>query len=330
VSSIIEHTDSGNEQTVRIRDSEAPVPIKTYQAIYNQVTGRTEQLRKRFSEHLLIEVSEIEQLNHKILQLRNVHQTVAQNTIVSIFHEQDRKEQFTSFERFLAYNAGAASPTVNVVIKYNFSIIPAGINRPQEYVITVRLTSRVAIIRELEDENRHFGSYFLHLAGASPAEVTIDYVDYVIARGFLEAFEEWVKGCNASPNILWLETLQRRSHFIPKAMQILTAGLITWFAWAATPSFFSDNFVNETWTRFFVIYTGCAYILVSLAGSVGRLLERSIDNYPILSYLKLNKGDEKAIREFGLNRKKTLVKFLLSTLGMIVIGVISSKLSMLV
>lgn len=330
LSNIIEHSDSGNERTIRVGDSRLSVSIKDYQAIYHQVTGRTEQIRKRFPEHLLITLEEIVQLNYKILQLREVHTVVADNTVVSLFHEKERKEQFTSFERFLKYNSGAISPTVNIVIKYNFSIIPGELERAQEYVVTVRLTSRVAVMRELASENIPGGPYLFRLMGASPAEITIDYVDYVIARNFLGAFEEWVKGCDASPRLPWLEALQRRSHFIPIAAQLLTAGLITWFALGAIPAFFADNFIEGMWARFFVIYIGGAYILISLAGMMGNFLEGAIDGYPILSYLNLNRGDEKLINEFKSRRQKSIVKILLSWAVLIGLGVISSKLAIFV
>ena len=136
MSQIIEHSDTGNGNTVRVGEAYTPVSLKVYQDIYHQVTGRTEQIRKRYNENLLLEFSEIEQLHHKVLQLCDVHRIVARNETVSVFHEKERKEQFTSFERFRAYNANTSSPTVSVVLKYNFSIIPAGIERPAALLAT--------------------------------------------------------------------------------------------------------------------------------------------------------------------------------------------------
>jgi hypothetical protein len=139
VSEIIEHSDSGNGTVVRVGESQSPVSVKVYQDIYHQITGRTEQVRKRYSENILLDFSELEQMHHKVMQLCDIHNIVAKNETISVFHDKERKEQFTSFERFRAYNANTTSPTVNIVLKYNFSIIPAGLERPQEYVVSIQL-----------------------------------------------------------------------------------------------------------------------------------------------------------------------------------------------
>lgn len=198
MSEIIQHSDDG-AQSVQVGDGQesSVIPIKVYQHIYHQITGRTEQIKKTCDDNLMIGIQEIEQLHHKITQLCDVHRIVAKNETVSVFHGQDRKEQFTSFERFLAYNSNSASPTINIVLKYNFAIVVAGLKNPQEYVVTIRLASRVALIKKLKEDAPPFipGHFFSAMAG-DVAEIKVEYADYVVARGFVEAFDEWVKGCD--------------------------------------------------------------------------------------------------------------------------------------
>lgn len=93
---LIEHSDNGdgNIEVIRVGDAGSPVSLKVYQDVYHQVTGRTEQIRKRYSDHLLVEFSEIEQLHIKIQQLCDMHKIVACNEVISVFHEKERKEQF--------------------------------------------------------------------------------------------------------------------------------------------------------------------------------------------------------------------------------------------
>jgi len=329
---IIEHGENGNNQVVRVGDSESHVSLKVYQDIYHQVTGRTEQISKRYPENLLIEFSEIEQLNHKIMQLSDVHNVVAHNEIVSIFHEKERKEQFTSFERFRAYNANATSPSVNLVLKYNFSIIPAGLERTQEYIITIRLTSRVAICNQIQEEAPPFitGRMIGYIA-SNTGEITVDYADYIIARGFLEAFDEWIRGCKTTPNSAVLKRLQRWSHIIPYAGKTIAAGLIVMFALRAIPELASSaSAMSEMWARFFIIYSGGAYLVINFMGVIGRGIEESIDSYPVLSYLKLNKGDEKLIDAFVKCKDRVVLKFLLSSFVVIILGIISTELDKLI
>lgn len=329
---LIEHSDNGERDVgvVRVGETGSPVSLKVYQDIYHQVTGRTEQIRKRYSDNLLIEFPEIEQLHFKVQQLCDVHKIIACNEVISVFHEKERKEQFTSFERFRAYNANAASPTVSLVLKYNFSLIPAGLERPQEYAVSIRLTSRVAMLRQIEEEAPPFVRG--HLAGfvaLNTAEVTIDYADYVIARGFLEAFDEWLRGCKKTPPIALLNPLRRWSSYLPGTAKLMAGALISWFAFQSVPTYFTEITQPDIWARFFVVYAGGALILVPLMGTIGSLIEEGIDSYPILSYLKLNNGDTNLIEEFASRKRSIIFKLGLSALSTVALGIASAKLERL-
>lgn len=330
MTNIIEHGDAGNGSTVHVGEAQHQVSLKVYQDIYHQVTGRTEQIRKRYSENLLIGMSELHQLHHKICQLFDVHNVVAKNANITVFHDKERKEQFTSFERFQAYNANTASPTVNVVLKYNFSLIPAGLQRPQEYVVTLRLTSRIAAVRQLEADAPPFmlGRLF-GLLGGPVAEITVEYADYVIARGFLEAFEEWVKGCKANPKSQTLINLRRYSHWTASVLQLVVAAVLVFFALEAIPSFLLPNAAQAATVRFLVVFLGGAYILLKLAHIAGRSIEQTIDGFPEISYLCLNKGDERLIEEAEREKPYALVSLAIGALGSIAIGIVSSKLERL-
>lgn len=329
---LIEHPDNGDGsvEVINVGESGAPVSLKVYQDIYHQVTGRTEQIRKRYSDNLLVEFPDIEQLHFKVQQLCDVHKIVAKNETISVFHEKERKEQFTSFERFRAYNSNTASPTVNLVLQYNFSIVPAGLQRPQEYTVSLRLASRVAMLKQIEEDAPPFIRG--HIAGfvtVNTAEVTVDYADYVIARGFLEAFDEWLKGCKKSPPVAWIEPMRRWAAYIPGLAKLAAGTLISWFAFQSVPTYFSGSTEPATWARFFVVYAGGALILVPLMGAVGTLIEEAVIGYPVLSYLKLNKGDSNLIDEFANRKRAIIFKLAISSIFTIVLGIISAKLERL-
>jgi hypothetical protein len=327
LSELIEHSYSGSERLVSVGESQSPVSLKVYQAIYHQVTGRTEQIRKRYTENLLVDFSELEQLNHKVIQLCDIHNIIAKNVTISVFHDKERKEQFTTFERFRAYNANTSSPTVSLVLKYNFSIIPAGLKNAQEYVVNIRLTSKVALMRQMDDEAPSFmrGRLFEFMGGRA-AEITIDYADYVIARGFLESFDEWVSGCKTTPKSSVLNFLRNYSHNIPTFAQLALAVIAVIYGLQAIPAYFTAVATPLIGARFFVIYSGGAYILLNLVRMSGELIERAIDSFPEMSYLSLNKGDEKLIAEAKLEKPKVYFKLIAGCIASILISIISAKL----
>jgi hypothetical protein len=326
MSEIIEHNDGSNVPEIKVGESGA-VSFKVYQDIYHQITGRTEQIKKRYSNNLLIEFLDIEQLHHKVLQLRDVHQIIADNHVVSVFHDKERKDQFSSFDRFRLYNTNATSPTVNLVLKYNFAILPAGIKKPQEYAVTIRLTSRVAMLKKAEESAPPaMRGYMIGFLSENTVEVTVDYADYVIARGFLEAVDEWVCGCKTVPKKKWLDWLRRWSFAIPSIIKFCFVWLIAWYSIETASALLNNKSTLYDIVRFAIIYSSAFYILLSLGSAAGRLVESGIDNYPTLSYLKLNKGDEKVISEFVGRKTFAVFSFVIGTLFTIILGVVSSRL----
>ncbi|WP_116644984.1 hypothetical protein [Salinivibrio sp. HTSP] len=332
MSEVIEHSDD-SAQSVRVGDGQnsPTIPIKVYQDIYHQITGRTEKIKKTSDENLLIGMQEIEQLHHKIIQLCDVHKIVARNETVSIFHDQDRSEQFTSFERFLAYNSNSASPTINLVLKYNFAIVVAGRKNPQEYVVTIKLASRVALIKKLKEDAPPFvPSHFFSAMAGDVAEVKVEYADYVVARGFVEAFEEWVKGCETDVEPKPIKVLKRYSFLFPKAFGPLVA---------ASTLFYTLGYIEESQisaldavyvTKLFSIVLVGLYILVTFAVFAGKLIESSIDRYMPTSYLNLNRGDSKLINGFKGGKKIRWAEFVSGSILTIILGIASSKLATLI
>jgi hypothetical protein len=332
MSDIIEHTDDG-VSSVQVGDGQqaSVIPMKVYQDVYHQVTGRTEQIRKKYDDNLLMDGNEIQQIHHKIMQLCDVHQVVASNETISVFHEKERKEQFTSFSRFLSYNVGTASPTTNVVLKYNFSIVASGLARPQEYIVTIRLSSRVALIKQLEeDAPAFFPSHVFGMMVGCVAEIRVEYVDYVVARGFIEAFDEWVSGCNSNPENKFIKTLRRFSFLVPKMAGPLVAILALIFS---LDTLGGGSLLQADYSfliRFIMIYITGLYLLVTAANFSAKLIENSIDKHIETSYININKGDVKLVDEFGKRKKWVVLEFIGGCLLTVVLGIAATKLAALV
>lgn len=270
-------------------------------------------------------------MHHKIIQLCDVHNIIAKNETISVFHEQDRKEQFTSFERFLSYNSNSSSPTVNVVVKYNFSIVVAGLKNPQEYVVTVRLASRVALIKKLKEDAPPFiPAHVLAAMAGDVAEIKVDYADYVVARGFVEAFDEWIRGCETNSEPKTITFLKKYSFLFPRLFGPLVA---------ASTLFFTIEYIDgvEVSTmdvayvlKIFSLFLVGLYLLITFAGVAGKLIENSIDRYMPASYIKLNRGGVKLVSDFNANKKGRLFEFLSGATLTIALGIASSKLASLI
>ena len=332
MSDIIEHNSDGKvEKLLSVGGNGGEVSFQLYQDVYHQITGKTEQINQKFSKNLLIEFSDIEQLHLKIMQVREVLSVLACNESITIFHDNERKESFTSFERFRLYNASSTSPTTSLALKYNFSIMPGGLSQAREYSIKIRLVSRVALAAQMElDIPPFMRGRILSLVSDNTAEITIDYSDYVVARGFLEAFNEWINGCNSTIKPKFISVLQRRSHLLHSSIPLILMALLSYFALTSIPEFFGVETKPDKYARFMVVYGGSAYFAIVVGGIFGKFMERAIDSYPVLSYLKLNKGDDKLIARFNSGLGHVIFKCVIGAALTIILGVISCKLDRLI
>jgi hypothetical protein len=328
MSELIEYNDK--ENVIIIGNEQSPISLKVYQDIYHQITGRTEKISQRYSDNILLDFSEIEQLHYKIMQLCDVHTVIANNEIISVFHEKERKEEFTSFEIFKKYNSNATKPTISVVLRYNFSIILPDRKQPQEYIITIKLISRVTMLQAMEEDIPPFlRGRLVGFADQHTAEVSVEYADYIVARSYLEAFDEWIEGCNSKPNNKIIDLAQAYSYFIPKALKLLMSSVLIYYCLQSVPTFLA-NTSPQDWGRFFVIFGGAFYFVVAISETSGRIIEKSIDSIQLMSYLKLNKGDEKLISKFSDRNKSTIFRFIGGCVLTIILGIISSELSVLI
>jgi len=326
----VERMDDGanNQPTLEIGGKGNLISPKIYQSIYNHITGKTEKTSKIYDDNILVGFDELKQLHLKILQIKDIHNVLAQNETISLFFSGERREVFTSFERFEKYNSNNTKPTKSLQLKYNFSLLLAGTSAPQEYTVTIKLVSRFASIKAFEEKkNRLFPSGLINMLVSNTADITIEYVDYLVAKTYLQAFDEWIKGCPSEPENKFISFLQSVSHYTPRVIQLIIITICLYY-YNVYISTLSENF-NHDWGRFFLFSLVSFLVLTKIAFIVGQKIERYIDSFKQDSYLSLNSGDRKLIKEFSSRKRTTYLKIALQLLMTVILGIISSKLSLL-
>ncbi|WP_435978630.1 hypothetical protein [Psychrobacter sp. DM4] len=320
--------NSPKKQGIEVVNTTSIITPKIYQDIYHQITGRTEKISKTYDDNLLVSFEEVKQLHIKILQIKDIHEILAQNETITIFYAGDRKEIFTSFARFEKYNSSNTKPTVSLILKYNFSLLLAGTSAPQEYVITIKLSSRLSIIESLEEKKPRFIPQGLINAFTSDtAEINVEYVDYLVASTYLHSFDEWITGCPTNPSNKILIRAQSLSHYIPRIIQLAII-IVCVFYYDIYIGTLPDYF-NRDWGQFFLYSLVAFFILIKLAFMIGRKIERYLDSFQQDSYLDLNKGDSKLIANSSYKRRKTYLKIFFQLCLTVILGIISSKVSIL-
>lgn len=132
--------------------NQTSVSLQVVQNIYNELTGKSEDVSKTYDDPHQIQYEDFEQLNYRIRQCCEQYNIASINCSVKVYYINDTQETFSSFERFKHFNSGSSSSVESVFIKYNFLIILPQLNQPQSYTLSVRAASRIAIQQKMGNE----------------------------------------------------------------------------------------------------------------------------------------------------------------------------------
>jgi hypothetical protein len=324
------NSENGSSGDVAVigETSQSVVSLQTLQGIYNELTGKSEAVSKSYNKPIQIDFANIEQLDRKITQVCEQYNIVSSNCSATIFYVDDTREQFSSFDRFRLHNTGSASPVESVLLKYNFLVLLPKTKKPQPYTVSIRLASRVAIVKKMLSDFYGPPPQIFRLMGNRIAVVEIEYIDYLVARNFLNLIDEWFKVLPTAKESKIFRFLQSNSHQIPKIARFCTAMIVGFIILKLLPKYVSSELVDLLSFGSFLGYSLLVvYAATTLAGWAAQFIESSVDSYTELSYLKLTNGDEIEIVDATSNNRDSIIKAVLAFLFTIFISVLTNIIS---
>ena len=76
---------SGDVAVIGESSNRTQVSLQTLQGIYNELTGKSEEVGKSYNKPIRVKLTEIEQLNHKISQACEQYNIVSGNCSVTVY-----------------------------------------------------------------------------------------------------------------------------------------------------------------------------------------------------------------------------------------------------
>lgn len=303
---LIEQNENGDNSSVSLGNGHI-VSMQVVQDIYNEITGKTEKLSKSYRTDHRTKFEDIEQLNIKIHQLYEQYNIVENNCNVTLYHIDDCKEVYSSFERFKLYDRSSTSPIENIRLQYNFLILLPKTRRPQSYTIEINIHSRAAIKQKAEKEHALPRSIIQFFATRT-AQIEIEYIDYTVARNFQTTIDHWFSSLEQSKSSRVLKLAQGHTQNFSFILRYLSALFLCSFFFIEFPSWISTELTIETQLKLAILCFGTVYILCGTAAKIGTFLEAAVDRIQPLSYLKLNRGDDTSISELQKSNDKNNAK----------------------
>ncbi|WP_172745740.1 hypothetical protein [Neorhizobium sp. T7_12] len=174
------------------------LPRTAVQALYHAVTGKTETLAQPFFGNVIIKDEDIENLLSVITEQIGHYHLVAEPTITIVVKDGNaRATTYSSWPRYRELRISSKEITSEVLLKVEFVMTLPGTDTDQRCIINVGLDSALPIVcnpkfglRLRED----FVMFMRRSGGWNAVDVSIDFVDFLVAKNFMSHVEEWFKG----------------------------------------------------------------------------------------------------------------------------------------
>lgn len=321
---IIDPRSHGDNSTVDLGSGQI-VSMKVVQQIYADVTGRTESLERSYKNNHAICFDDLCQLDAKITQLQEQYNIVSKNCSVTLFHLDDQKQTFSSFERFKLFDRTTLSPVENVRIEYNFLIILPQMRKPQSYKIEINIQSRAAQLSRAKEDTGVRSRMFYEFFSPYTAHVEIEHVDYTVARNFQTAIDGWFKSLHEVESSFLIAPLKKISGYYVFTFRtaLVVAYLVGCYSYFL-PKFQSLPPSQATLFSASLVTFGGMLLMSIISGRLGAIAAESITKLQCHSYLNLTRGDEMAFKEMNKANRYAWLKVTGTIVSAVIVKVVAA------
>jgi len=223
------------------------LPTTTLQSIYHAVTGKTENLSKYLYRNVEIKSLDIDRLHQMIRDQIGHYGVLADPTVTIIVKTSDKKTiTYSSWERFSTLRTGKFDVTDSILLKIEFVIKLEAALQPQRFSISIDMDSSLPMLLRQNSEQNDLESfsYLFFIKHKWPTiEISIDFVDFVVAKLFCSTVEEWFNTLDSTQDNKYNRFLFNKQDTIRDVMaQSGRFGMATFLI--SISIFAQDNFFN--------------------------------------------------------------------------------------
>lgn len=301
------------------------------QALYHAVTGKTETLSKEFSKNVIITSDDIDRLYHMMNDQFSLYPSVViPTTTVVVKNKNGKSTQYSTWERYTHLRVNNHEITSDFSLKFEMLIHLPDTATPQRCVVNITIDSSLPIIAD--DDHRSnmdeiFPFFFLIRSEWRTLLVSIDFVDFLVARSFISTTEEWFNSLPKTPQRNFSKFLMSNINIIRSTLsqsgRIGMASFLAGYAYFVDPNFIyienlilAGSFGLFIWSTLFIIEISIFKIISR------RIMKNIIPSVIILS--EADKSEYSRIISQINSPELTALGFILSVSGSILLSVLSS------
>ena len=280
------------------------------------VTTKPETITKSFDKLYQYELSDIEDVHHKIMAISDRYKSSITNYDFTVHYQDKTKRSFNSFETFSVGVGSISSPICSIVLEYNFAIKHEQTDNFGSYKINLNLISKIA-----DNDFLPFPRFLRHLSKTT-GYLKIEHVDYVIAQNFVNIIKDWFDGRKVTKESKTIKFLQKYSEHLPLALRELFTAIFAYLMYLNISTYASNDVQNLL--KIIIINLTFVVIARSVIHRIGSIIEYRIDSMIQLSYINITKGDKNLIAEFKEKKRSGIKRAAIALIGNIIIGTIAT------
>ncbi|WP_448249091.1 hypothetical protein [Thalassotalea agariperforans] len=317
--------ESEDNNVVALGDEKASTKIsfQLAQDFYNEITGKSERLRELYSDPFVLKLAHVEQLHHRLEQSTEQYNVCSFHETYSVNYIDDSSERFSSLERLKLHVGSRGTAVEEVIIKYNILIILPKTSRPQEYIISIRMASRVAKIETMRKQldSVPFNIPLYQMETAKAASFAIEYVDSTVANALMSVIKSWFNTVdrNAIPSAV--KIARKFSHFAPRLTKYSLLSLICYYVYVFSDKILIENINTKIAVIFSLASVLLAYLSIRIGSFFGNRIEYNLDSIYEQSYINFSGADENYVLESATKIKNSKLKAAAHFVTTIIIGI---------
>ena len=196
---MLKESVNGNQEHLPI----SSLPKTALQAIYHAVTGKTENLTRALTGNVIIKDFDIDRLYGMLNDQLGLHEKVIEPTVTVVVKQARGKAiTYSSWSRYKSLFVDNHEVTSEIILKMEFVLQLPQAPSPQRCIVNINLDSSLPMIsnhKESSDRSEAFGLLFFMKKDWRTVVVSIDFVDFLVAKSFSNIIEEWFLSLNRCP-----------------------------------------------------------------------------------------------------------------------------------
>lgn len=206
-------------------------PVAAIQAYYYHVTGKTEKFSQQFKGEYDISFEDLRNLHRSMAQYINTHNVIAFDSKVNVYFEKDEKINHSSFEKFSSFDFSRSKPVSSILYEIEFAIKHPSIDEDsgdlQRYKMSIRINQNTEDASDIP--------FFMRRAIIRPITITVDFVDFAIARAITGVMKDWIDSLSEFRASKFLEGLSNSDDILglwtPRIIAIIPFLVLISFYW---------------------------------------------------------------------------------------------------